>query len=205
MGSPATDFDGDGITDASDACVEIPRGADGNGDGCPDRAAALPDTDGDGVPNSADACPSTPAGGTDANADGCPDSSDPSTGGGTPGGGVPTPPGGSSPDTTPPVLTASARKQRALRARALIWTASCDEACSYAATAMLGKKRLGKLAKQLAAGAQTKLKIRLSRKSQALLRKALKRRKTATVKLKVAAVDAAGNRGTATTKIVVKR
>jgi hypothetical protein len=70
---------------------------------------------------------------------------------------------------------------------------------------MLGKKRLGKLTKQLAAGTPTKLRLKLSRTAQGLLRKALKRRKTATVVLKVAAADAAGNRRTATKKIVVKR
>ena len=70
-GSPATDFDGDGITDASDECVDITRGTDG--DGCPDRAAALADQDGDGVPNDGrDKCPSTKAV-TDGNFDGCSD------------------------------------------------------------------------------------------------------------------------------------
>jgi hypothetical protein len=66
--SPVTDFDGDGITDSSDACVEIPRGTDSNGDGCPDRPAKLSDTDGDGVPNASDACPTVAA----DTANGCP-------------------------------------------------------------------------------------------------------------------------------------
>ena len=73
-GASVTDFDGDGITDAGDACVEIPRGTDGNGDGCPDRAAALADGDGDGVPNDGrDACPSQASTGADADQDGCTD------------------------------------------------------------------------------------------------------------------------------------
>jgi hypothetical protein len=180
----------------------------GTANGCPARPAALPDDDADGIPNSADTCPSTPAGGTDANGDGCPDSTDPGTGGGTGGsgtGGTPNPSLDPGPDTAPPVLSASARRQRALRAKALVWSARCDEACSYAATAMLGRKRLGKLTRQLSAGARTKLTLKLSRTAQGVLRKALKRRKTATVTLKIAAADAAGNRRTATTKIVVKR
>ena len=67
--SGSTDFDGDGLTDSADTCVEIPRGAtDNNGDGCPDRPAALTDTDGDGVPDNADACPNVAAN----TEDGCP-------------------------------------------------------------------------------------------------------------------------------------
>ncbi len=66
--SLATDFDGDGITDSSDECVEIPRGTDNNGDGCPDRPPKLSDTDDDGIPNDSDACPTAAA----DTADGCP-------------------------------------------------------------------------------------------------------------------------------------
>jgi hypothetical protein len=70
---------------------------------------------------------------------------------------------------------------------------------------MLGKKRLGKLSKQLAPGKRTKLKLKLSKKSQRVLRKTLKRRKRVTVKLKLVAVDAAGNRRSSSKKLVVKR
>ena len=55
--SGTTDFDDDGITDSSDTCVEIARGTDTNGDGCPDRPTKLLDTDGDDVPDNFDACP----------------------------------------------------------------------------------------------------------------------------------------------------
>jgi len=69
-----TDFDGDGVTDASDACPAVAAGgADANVDGCPDRASKLGDGDHDGVPDSADACPGTVTGTTDADGDGCPD------------------------------------------------------------------------------------------------------------------------------------
>ena len=70
-----TNFDGDGVTDANDACpgVSTAGATDANGDGCPDRAAKIADTDGDSIPDSADACPAQAAGSNDANADGCPD------------------------------------------------------------------------------------------------------------------------------------
>jgi hypothetical protein len=52
--SGASDFDGDGITDASDACPGVARGTDADGDGCPDRPAALTDANGNGIPDSAE-------------------------------------------------------------------------------------------------------------------------------------------------------
>jgi hypothetical protein len=247
--SSPTDFDGDGITDAGDGCVEIHRNsdlngdgtgdADGNGDGCPDRAAALPDGDGDGVPNdgrdacpatpagstdansdgcpdstapadgdgdgipdSADACPTTPAGSNDANGDGCPDTTQPGTGSGGSGGTGSTPP---PLDTLAPTLLVGAKAQRALRTKALVWTGRCGEACAYTGVAMLGRRKLGQVKKQLAAGVTAKLKLRLSRKAQGLLRNALARKRKVTVTLKSAAVDAAGNKRSASNKLVVKR
>ena len=52
--APPVDSDGDGITDAMDACPSEPEDLDGfqDADGCPD-----PDNDGDGVPDTVDACP----------------------------------------------------------------------------------------------------------------------------------------------------
>ena len=177
----------------------------GTANGCPARPAALPDTDGDGIPNSADACPTTSAGATDANGDGCPDEPGPGPGPGpgpTPG---PGPSPGPVPDTLAPGLRVTAKAQRALKAKALVWTAKSDEACSLAVNAMLGKKKLGSLKKALAADVATKLKLKLSRKSLGLLRKALKTRTKVTVTLKSACTDAAGNKRTGSTKLVVKR
>ena len=57
-GPGTPDFDGDGVTDVTDVCPDVPKGTDANGDGCPDRPAVLPDGDGDGVPNDGrDECP----------------------------------------------------------------------------------------------------------------------------------------------------
>jgi hypothetical protein len=92
------DFDGDGLTDASDGCpTEAAPAAQG---GCLVRPARLSDGDGDGIPDGADACPATPRGAVDVNADGCPDPAAvvPDGGGGGSGGG-----GSSSPAALPRV------------------------------------------------------------------------------------------------------
>jgi hypothetical protein len=86
-----TDFDGDGSTDSVDACVSTP----GANNGCPARAARLPDGDGDGVPNDGrDKCPNAKAT-TDANFDGCTDAT------ATP---TPTPTPTATPTSAPPVV-----------------------------------------------------------------------------------------------------
>jgi hypothetical protein len=72
-GPGTPDFDGDGITDVTDVCPDVPKGIDANGDGCPDRPVVLPDGDGDGVPNDGrDKCPTVKAT-VDADYDGCQD------------------------------------------------------------------------------------------------------------------------------------
>jgi hypothetical protein len=63
------DFDGDGKTDAADACPAVPGTA---ANGCPARPAKLADGDGDGIPDGSDACPAQAAGPTDTDANGCP-------------------------------------------------------------------------------------------------------------------------------------
>jgi hypothetical protein len=58
--SASADFDGDGITDAADACPDVAGGTtDANGDGCPDRPAKLADANGNGIPDSAEASSNT--------------------------------------------------------------------------------------------------------------------------------------------------
>jgi len=99
----------------------------------------------------------------------------------------------------------SVKAQRALKTKALGWSATSNEGCSLTVTAKLGKKKLGSLKKALAAGAKTALKIKLSRKAQGLLRKALKTHRKVTVTLAWACVDGVGNRKAASKKLVVKR
>ena len=69
--APSGDRDGDGITDANDACPLEPEDKDGfeDGDGCPDI-----DNDNDGIPDRVDKCPNDPEDfdGVEDD-DGCPD------------------------------------------------------------------------------------------------------------------------------------
>jgi hypothetical protein len=194
-----TDFDDDTVLDASDQCVEIAPATDADGDGCPDRAAAVPDTDHDGIPNSDDTCPAVAAGGADANGDGCPDN----PGGADPGGGNPG--GGNPPDTRAPILTFAVKAQRSLRTKALRWSANSDEACTLTTVAKLGTKKLGSLKKPLTAGTTATLKLRLSKKALSRLRKPLRTRRKVTVTLRTSCADAAGNKSAKSLKLVVKR
>ncbi|MDD9896312.1 MAG: thrombospondin type 3 repeat-containing protein [Gammaproteobacteria bacterium] len=61
------DDDGDGVSNAIDACPATPNGEDANADGC---SLSQLDTDSDGVNDAIDACPATPAGAV-VNAEGC--------------------------------------------------------------------------------------------------------------------------------------
>jgi len=68
---PRRDSDGDGIDDASDRCLNTPRGAEVDASGCP------VDSDYDGVPNGLDDCPGTLANARDrVDIHGCPVDSD---------------------------------------------------------------------------------------------------------------------------------
>lgn len=67
----ATDSDGDGVPDESDACPDTPAGTAVDGSGCP----VVMDADGDGIPDDMDICADTPAG-IEVDASGCPLDSD---------------------------------------------------------------------------------------------------------------------------------
>jgi hypothetical protein len=113
------------------------------------------------------------------------------------------------PDRTAPKLTLAAKRtQRALKAKRLALSARCNERCRLAAVAKvrIGKKKvvLGRAKVTARSGQKVKMKVKLSRKALARLRKAMKHGK-AKVILSVRAADAAGNRTIATRKITVKR
>jgi hypothetical protein len=112
-------------------------------------------------------------------------------------------------DRTAPKLTLAAKRtQRALKAKRLVLSARCNEPCRLLAVAKvrIGKKKvvLGRAKVTAASGHKVKIKVKLSRKALARLRKAMKHGK-AKVILSVRAVDAAGNRTTASRRVTVKR
>jgi hypothetical protein len=116
---------------------------------------------------------------------------------------------GPTPDGTAPKLTLAAKRvQRALKTKALSLSARCDERCSLRAVAKvkIGRRNvvLGRAKATGASGRATKMKLKLSRKSLARLRKAMKRGK-ARVVLTVAARDAAGNAAAGSRKVTAKR
>jgi Calx-beta domain len=126
-----------------------------------------------------------------------------------PAGPGPTPPAGPGPDTTAPKLTLGGRRiQRALKTRLLALSARCDEQCKLAAVAKvrIGRRKvvLGRARATGPSGTTARIKVRLSRKALARLRKAMKRGK-ATVVLSVKAADAAGNTAAASRRVTVKR
>jgi hypothetical protein len=122
---------------------------------------------------------------------------------------APHPGGGPAPDGTAPKLTLSAKRvQRALKTKALALSAGCDEQCSLrvVATVKVGRKQVlvGRAKATGASGHAAKMKLKLSRKSLARLRKAMRRGK-ASVVLTVSAADAAGNAAAASRTVTAKR
>jgi hypothetical protein len=171
------DFDGDGFVDADDPCPELT----GSASGCPVRPAKV----------------SPPA----------PSPSDPAAGRPATGGGAPTT-GAAAParDTTPPTWSiTAARVQRALKSKAITFSATPNESCSLTAVAKLGNKTLARTRKTLPGGAKSKIRLKLGGKARAALRKALRGRSQVTVVLAVKGVDASGNAATSTKKLRLKR
>jgi hypothetical protein len=124
----------------------------------------------------------------------------------TPAAPAPTAPASVLVDSSGPSFTfRAARGQRALKSRSLALTAAPNEACVLSALASLGRVRLGRLTRSLAANAQATLKLKIGKKGLAALRKALRRRKSVSVKLSLRCVDAALNATTVTKRISVKR
>ena len=122
----------------------------------------------------------------------------------------PEPPGGPEPepepepepgDTTAPDVTLSGKKTQELGKFVVVGVA-CREGCLATATGFVDVPRTG-VAKRLklrgaaafiAAGEKEKLKLRVRRKVRRAIRRALRRGATVKAKVRVAAVDAAGNR-----------
>jgi hypothetical protein len=105
-------------------------------------------------------------------------------------------------DTVAPVLSLSgARTQRALRRGAVVVSAACPtEACTASATATIAvpwaKRALRLVARKRAIGAgqAAKLRLALDARARAAVRRALRAHRVLVAKVRVAVVDAAGNR-----------
>jgi Calx-beta domain-containing protein len=112
-------------------------------------------------------------------------------------------------DKRAPKVSLSAKKiQKAFKVKLLALAAKCDENCSLAVVAKAGKGRkaitLGKAKVKTARGAKATIKVKLSHKMLAKLTKLIRRGKLG-VTISVVASDAAGNKGTATRAITMKR
>jgi Calx-beta domain len=132
------------------------------------------------------------------------------SGGGSAGGSNQDPAGPQSPaaDKRAPKLTLSAKKiQKAIKAKLLVLTAKCDEKCTLAVVAKVGKTpkvaTLGKRSIKANANKKVTIKVKLTKKALAQLTKALKRGK-AKVTISVVATDAARNSRKASRTITVK-
>ena len=117
--------------------------------------------------------------------------------------------GGPARDSTAPRLRLAAKRvQRALKTKSLALSARCDEKCSLRAVARvkIGRKNivLGRARATGVTGRAAKMKLKLSRKSLARLRKAM-RRGRARVVLSVRAADAAGNAAAGSRKVIATR
>jgi glucose/arabinose dehydrogenase len=102
-------------------------------------------------------------------------------------------------DTTAPRLrTRVKRRQRVLRLRGAVAYARCDEACTVAAggTLRIGRRafRLRRVTRPIQVWRRGRLKVGLTRRSARALRKAVRRRRRASVRVRLRAVDLAGNR-----------
>ncbi len=93
------------------------------------------------------------------------------------------------------------RRQRVLKLRGAVARASCDERCTIRAAAVL---RVGKrthrmigarrVARASQSGRRVRLKVKLKRRQVRILRRGLRRGRRASVRLRLRATDAAGNR-----------
>jgi len=123
------------------------------------------------------------------------------------------PPAGAAPDTTPPVTTASAKKTQKAGSSVAV-TASCSESCTALARGKLSISGAASAARTytikskpaaVQAGAKRTLKLAVSKKLLATVRKALAKRRRVSVKITVTATDAAGNAARKTVSVRLKR
>ncbi len=125
----------------------------------------------------------------------------------TGGGGNP-PPGA---DTTPPGLALSgARKQKAGKSVVVVVTATTEDmfATASGTVAVPGGSKVFRLRavrnRAIARGAKARLRLKVPKKAQKAIKRALQRRKKVSARITVSARDAVGNRASAKRRIKVK-
>ncbi|MFL5840092.1 MAG: Calx-beta domain-containing protein [Thermoleophilaceae bacterium] len=152
----------------------------------------------------------SPAGATVTIADDDPAPAAPATGGEQSTPANPNPAGSqtAAADKTAPKLKLSAKAiQRALKLKLVALSARCNEACTLKVTAKIGAGKkaivLGRATARAASGKTSAMKVKLSKRALAKLRRALKGGK-AKIVLTVTATDAAGNKAAGSRKVTVK-
>ena len=115
-------------------------------------------------------------------------------------------------DVTPPGLGISrARRQRVLRQKGFIVALRCNEPCGFTASGKMrvsgSKKRYGlrRSSKLATAGKRVRVRLALSKKGTAVLRRTLARRRRATASVTVLARDGSGNQTTRKVSIRARR
>ena len=127
----------------------------------------------------------------------------------------PTPPGNGPPllDTLAPGLGVSGKAvQNIFKQKAVVVSGSCDEACTLTARGTLsvpgGASKVYRLRPARSSGTpgrRVRLRLKVPRKALSAARKALRRGRKVQARVTVVALDAAGNRRTATRRIRARR
>jgi hypothetical protein len=107
-------------------------------------------------------------------------------------------------DTSAPLVKLSAKAKQKLKSKAIVLSLNSNEGGIAGAKAMFGKSAVSTLSKTVAAG-NTKLTLKLSKKVQKALAKALKRKKTVSIKILVTVRDLAGNGRPVTKSVTLGR
>jgi hypothetical protein len=101
--------------------------------------------------------------------------------------------------------------QKALRAKALVLRATCDQACALTASASLSVPgasktyRLKSVKRSLTAGKRVTLRLKIGAKTLRAVKRALARRKTVRATVRLSARDADGDLRRSTHRIRIKR
>jgi hypothetical protein len=111
--------------------------------------------------------------------------------------------------TAPSLRLGGPRRQRALRRRYVVVTASCGEPCSLTATGSLSLARASRVRLRARgsanAGQRVKLRLRLSRRTRKRVRRAMARHRRPLVRVVVTAADGAGNLSSARRRVRIRR